>query len=126
MSFKIQHGQIIPSQGKQNQVEKSDHKAFEKTFMEAVKKTEQANQTVKMSSHAMERMSQRDIILSDEDLSKITDAVNHLESKGAKESLLLYKDLAFIASIKNKTIITAMSGHEVDTITNIDSFVKIT
>ncbi len=126
MSFKIQHGQIIPSQGKQNQIQKPDHKAFEKTFMEAVKKNEQVNQTVKMSSHAMERMSQRDITLSDEDLSKITDAVNHLESKGAKESLLLYKDLAFIASIKNKTIITAMSGNEVETVTNIDSFVKIT
>ena len=126
MSFKIQHGQIIPSQGKQNQVQKPDNKAFEKTFMEAVKRQEQVNQTVKISSHATDRMIQRDITLSDEDLSKINDAVNRLETKGAKESLLLYKDLAFIASIKNKTIITAMSGNEVDTVTNIDSFVKIT
>ncbi len=130
MSFKIQHGQIIPTQGKQNpgqnQVQKPENKAFERTLMEAVQRQQALNQTVKISSHASDRMIQRDITLSDEDLSKINDAVNRLETKGAKESLLLYKDLAFIASIKNKTIITAMSGNEVDTVTNIDSFVKIT
>ena len=130
MSFKIQHGQIIPTQGKQNPgqkpVQKPENKAFERTLMEAVQRQQALNQTVKISSHASDRMIQRDITLSDEDLSKINDAVNRLETKGAKESLLLYKDLAFIASIKNKTIITAMSGNEVDTVTNIDSFVKIT
>lgn len=126
MSFRVEHGQLIPSQGKRPELQKPDHEAFEKKLMEAMKKKGLDQQTVKISSHALERMTKREISLSQEDLKKITDTVNHLETKGAKESLLLYKDLAFITSIKNKTIITAMPAHEMDTVTNIDSFANIT
>ncbi len=122
MSFKIQNGQIIPSQGNYGKVEKGAKGDFERLYLESLQKTKE---TVKLSAHAQDRMDKRQITLNDEDMVKINDAVNTLEKKGARESLLLYKDAAFIASIRNKTIITAMRNEEIETITNIDSAVQI-
>ena len=47
------------------------------------------------------------------------------ENKGSKNSLMLYKDVALIASIENKTLITAVDKERSkDNIyTNIDSVV---
>jgi flagellar operon protein len=121
VSFRIQNGQVIPSQAKQQKAS-STGADFEKAFIDALK---QKNDSVKVSAHAQNRMDERHIALSDEDMKKIKTAVDELGEKGARESLLLYKDSAFIASISNRTIITAMNGREMGTVTNIDSAVSI-
>lgn len=121
MPFRIQNGQIIPSQV-QRQKASGTGADFEKTFIEALK---QKKDTVKVSAHAQNRMNERQIALDEEDMKKINEAVDALDEKGAKESLLLYKDSAFIASISNRTIITAMKGAELGTVTNIDSAISI-
>jgi flagellar operon protein len=122
LSFRIQNGQIIPSQQAVQQNQKSSGKDFEKAFLEALKRGKDA---VKVSAHAERRMEERQISLSEEDIDKINKAMDVLEEKGARESLLLYKDSAFIASISSRTIITAMKSGEIDTVTNIDSAVNI-
>ncbi|MBP1744188.1 MAG: hypothetical protein H6Q58_1166 [Firmicutes bacterium] len=121
MSFRIHNGQVIPSQA---QVRKpgSSGAGFEKALMDALR---QGKEPVKISAHAQSRMAERQITLSGEDMQKINEAVDELGEKGARESLLLYKDSAFIASIRNRTIITAMKGGELGTVTNIDSAVSI-
>lgn len=122
MSFKIQNGQIIPSV-QNGQVQRTKTTGdFERLYLESIQKTKE---NVKVSAHAKDRMEKREISLSEEDMKKINDAVDILDQKGAREGLLLYKDAAFIASIRNRTIITAMKDAEIETITNIDSFVKI-
>jgi flagellar operon protein len=121
LSFRIQNGQIIPSQPSVRKHESSGAD-FEKAFLEAIGK---GKADVKVSAHAGRRMEERQISLSGEDMEKINKAMDALEEKGAKESLLLYKDSAFIASISNRTIITAMKSGEVGTVTNIDSAVSI-
>ena len=122
MSYKIQQGQIqSPSQS----IPKPQGKPsgdFQRLYLESLQKLKEP---VKVSAHAKVRMDQRDIALSADDLDKINSAVDQLEKKGAKESLLLYKDAAFIASVQNRTIITAMKDAEIDTVTNIDSLMKI-
>ena len=80
---------------------------------------------VKLSSHAEKRLLERQIYLQKSDMNKLTDAIERLEEKGARESLMIYKDMAFIASIKNRTIITAMGSKDLDIITNIDSAVIV-
>lgn len=47
--------------------------------------------------------------------------------KGARDSLILYKDVALVASIKNRTIITAVDRDESkgNVFTNIDSVVLL-
>lgn len=81
---------------------------------------------LKISSHAQKRLDQRGFALADTDMNQLNSAVDELQQKGSENSLLLYKDLALIASVRNRTIITALDQDEVDTITNIDStkFVK--
>lgn len=122
MSFKIQNGQIIPSIQSGNIQKNKPTGEFERLYLETIQKK---NASVKVSAHAKERMNKREIILSEADMDKINQAVDTLDKKGAREGLLLYKDAAFIASVRNRTIITAMKDGEIETITNIDSFVKI-
>ena len=80
-----------------------------------------------ISAHAAQRLNSRNIDIKDDDMKKINDGINMAESKGAKQSLILYKDMALITSIKNRTVITAMDKNESKgkIITNIDSVVMI-
>ncbi|MCJ7688612.1 MAG: flagellar biosynthesis protein [Clostridiaceae bacterium] len=80
-----------------------------------------------ISSHAAQRLSTRNIDFNDDDMKKINTGINMAEGKGAKQSLILYKDMALITSIKNRTVITALdkNGSEPSIITNIDSVVMI-
>jgi flagellar operon protein len=77
------------------------------------------------SAHAQKRLNSRDINLSDQDLNKLTNAVEKAASKGARDSLLLLNNLAFIVNIPHRTVVTAIDeGSMKDNIfTNIDSAV---
>ena len=70
-------------------------------------------------------MEERNIKLEESDMNALKDAIIDLEKKGAKESLMLYKDMAFIASVRNRTIITTMNNNEMDVVTNIDSAIIV-
>ncbi|MTI65717.1 MAG: flagellar protein [Firmicutes bacterium] len=85
------------------------------------------NTNVKISAHAQKRLNQRDLNLDNKDMKALEKAMDKAKNKGARESLLLYKDMAFITSIKNKTIITAMDkkNSKSDVFTNIDSAVIV-
>lgn len=80
---------------------------------------------LKFSNHALKRLENRNISLSDADLGKIQDAVEKAELKGAKDSLVMMKDTAFIVNIPNKTVVTAMplNNSDENIFTNIDSVV---
>ena len=82
-----------------------------------------AKSEVSFSAHAAERMKARGIDLSDEELSKLDDAVSKMASKGARESLIYMNDVALVVSIRNRTVITAMDGMSAkdNIFTNIDS-----
>lgn len=79
----------------------------------------------KFSAHAESRMKSRDINLSSEMMNKLQDAVEGAEKKGAKDTLVLMSDLAFIVNVPNKTVVTAMDGENIrdNVFTNIDSTV---
>ncbi len=82
---------------------------------------------IKLSAHARQRLKQRNIELSEADMNALSRGMQKAEEKGGKESLLLYKDLAFIASVRNRTLITAVDQKETkeNVFTNIDSAVII-
>lgn len=82
---------------------------------------------LKISAHAERRMMERNVSLSREDMQKIESAVQRAATKGSRESLVIYGDLALVASIKNRTIITAMNGRDMEdhVFTNIDSAVIV-
>ena len=83
--------------------------------------------TLKFSAHARERLNMRNISLSPEDMARMNDAVNKAAAKGAKQSLLVMDHQAFIVSVTNRTVITALDGGSMkeNVFTNIDSAVIV-
>jgi flagellar operon protein len=80
---------------------------------------------LKFSAHASSRLKSRNIEMTPDIMGKLEKAVEGAQSKGARDSLILVKDLAFIVNIPNKTVITAMDGESIkdNVFTNIDSTV---
>ena len=97
---------------------KSPGDSFESIFQKELEK-------VKFSSHALKRLEERNIELSDSEMSKINTAVERAELKGSKDSLVMMNQTAFIVNIPNRTVITAMSiaDSSENVFTNIDSVV---
>jgi flagellar operon protein len=79
------------------------------------------------SQHAETRLRQRGIVLQSEQIEHINNAIDKASSKGAKDSLILMNDLAFIVNIKNRTVVTAMDSQSLENhvFTKIDSAVII-
>lgn len=94
-------------------------------FQQVLKQEMHQTQELKFSRHALERLNARSITLDKECLSRLNEAVSRAQAKGSRESLVLLDDLAFVVSVKNKTVITAVDGeHRKENVfTNIDSAV---
>ncbi len=82
-----------------------------------------AEKKVTFSQHALQRMQDRSLDLSEQDLAKLDDTVAKMAQKGAKESLIYLNNIALVVSVTNKTVITAMDGTSAkdNIFTNIDS-----
>ncbi|HTX99587.1 MAG TPA: TIGR02530 family flagellar biosynthesis protein [Bacteroidota bacterium] len=80
---------------------------------------------LKFSKHAQERLSARNITLNEADLSSLQQAVSKADEKGSQDSLILLRDTAFIVSVKNRTVVTAVDAAAAknNVFTNIDSAV---
>jgi flagellar operon protein len=82
---------------------------------------------LKFSAHAQARLQSRNITLSTEDLVRLKQGVAQAAAKGARESLVLKDNVAFVVSIKNNTVITAVDAQSMqgNVFTNIDSAVIV-
>ncbi len=104
-----------------SQIQRNDEKDFSKILSEKLQEKTQ----IKFSSHAMERIRKRNIVITGEDMKNIENALKEAEKKGAKEALLVGNRFSLIVSVKNKTIITAIDEESMrnNIFTNIDSAV---
>jgi len=95
------------------------------SFSDVLKSRLERDAGISFSAHAVERLRERDITLERPELARLSDAVSRAEDKGAGETLVLLDDLAFIVNVRNKTVVTAMSGKTIleHVFTNIDSTV---
>lgn len=112
----------IPAQIGRSDAETGKSRGFGDILREEISKS-----GITISKHAFERLESRNIKLDGIDLGKLKDAMDRIGQKGGCESLILYKDTAFIASIKNRTIITAVDreSSKENVFTNIDSAVVL-
>ncbi|WP_308639249.1 TIGR02530 family flagellar biosynthesis protein [Paenibacillus silvisoli] len=85
------------------------------------------NSVLNFSSHAEIRMAQRGISFKPETLSKIVTAIDQAAAKGAKDSLVVYRDIAMIVNVPSRTVVTAMDGSSLqgNVFTKIDSAVIV-
>jgi flagellar operon protein len=82
-------------------------------------------QQLRFSGHALERLERRGIAVDPQTVSRLSEGVGRAAAKGSRQSLVLVDRTAFVVSVPNRTVITAVGE---DTIrdrvfTNIDSAV---
>ena len=110
----------------ENAVERQSQSTGAGSFAEILRQ-ETAKQVgeLKFSSHATSRLASRRIELSAAQMKSLNEAVSRAADKGCRESLVLMGNLAFVVSVKNKTVITVMDGEHMkeNVFTNIDSAV---
>lgn len=100
------------------------------SFQDVLNRTaHSANKTgeVRFSKHAANRLAERNIELTDNQMERLQEGAVKAGAKGINESLVLVDQLAFIVNVPNHTVITAMNQTEADenVFTNIDGAVII-
>ena len=88
-------------------------------------KTTETNGELRFSKHAANRLADRSITLSDNQMNRLTEGAKKAGEKGIKESLVMVDQLAFIVNVPNNTVITAMDQSQANEniFTNIDGAV---
>ena len=77
------------------------------------------------SKHALERLSRRGVDVNTQTLGRLTEGIQRAANKGAGTSVVFVDGTAFVASVKNNTVITAVTPEAMKShvFTNIDSAV---
>jgi flagellar operon protein len=83
------------------------------------------SQPLQFSRHALARVQRRGIELDSATLGRLSDGVGRAASKGSRDSLVLVDGTAFVVSVSNRTVITAVGSEQMkdNVFTNIDSAV---
>lgn len=132
MSYRIINGNICslePLSGGQNtQTLKNTSKKLSNTnkiseFQSVLNNVVTKKDDITISKHAALRLN--DVNFTDEDMTRIKRGFEIAKEKNSKNAVMIYKDTALIASIENKTIITAVNKDRAkdNVFTNIDSVV---
>ena len=106
----------------------STAKPFSELLEERIQdKVSPKEEGLKFSAHAQTRLESRGIHLNPDEMIQLQNAVNKVRDKGSKESLILTDKAAFIVSVKNQTVITAVDRNNLkeNIFTNIDSTIMI-
>ncbi|MBI5058312.1 hypothetical protein HZB60_00865 [candidate division KSB1 bacterium] len=85
------------------------------------------SQPVNFSAHAQSRLVSRQIQLTDTQLARLQNGVEQAAQKGAKDSLVMLDNLAFIVNVPNRKVVTALDGANTqgNVFTQIDSAVIV-
>jgi flagellar operon protein len=84
---------------------------------------EQAN--IKFSNHAQKRLDTRSIEMDQNSMNRLSSAVDKAQAHGAKESLVLMDDLAFVVNVRDRMVVTTvdMNRRKEGVFTQIDTVV---
>jgi len=123
VNWPVQPGRSVEQQKKGKT--KTPEKKPDVSFKEVMNKELQEKTGVNFSKHAQNRIISRGIDLAEEDLELLGDGVDKAREKGARDTLIMVNSVAYVVSIENKTVITAIDGGSIrdNVFTNIDSAV---
>ena len=82
---------------------------------------------LKFSKHAANRLSTRNIELTQGQIDRLQEGTRKAEAKGINDSLVIVDSLAFIVNVSSNTVVTAMEQSETqdNIFTNIDGAVIV-
>ncbi len=97
------------------------------SFQDILRQKSEGTGKLKFSKHAMGRLADRNIELSDSQLERLEVGTKKAEQKGIRDSLVIVDQLAFIVNVPNQTVVTAMDSTETNDniFTNINGAVII-
>jgi len=111
-----------PVQSQKNHIGSADSNTV-KSFSEILSDKLTQSSELKFSAHALRRLEERQVDMSSGSLNRLNDALRQLDAKGSVNSVILMDETAFVVSVKNRTVVTAVdniaAGNNV--FTNIDS-----
>ncbi len=92
-------------------------------FADILQKSVEQNSSVQFSAHAVKRLEERSLQISPNEIERLNNGVKEVNAKGAKNSLIMVDDTAFVVSVRNKMVITAIDKTQTasNVFTNIDS-----
>lgn len=124
LSIEQLQDQYLKNSGKASGITTKDGQSFGQIFNQKTQDTAEAAE-LKFSKHAMNRLEERNIALTDNQLERLSDGTKKAGEKGINESLVLVDSLAFIVNVNNNTVITAMDQTQAsdNVFTNIDGAV---
>ena len=85
----------------------------------------QGNGALQFSKHAMERLQRRGIVANNATVRRLEHGVEMAAGKNARDAVVMVDNTAFVVSVKNRTVITAIDSAQMrhHVFTNIDSAV---
>ena len=95
------------------------------SFANVLAERVQSGGGVTFSGHALQRIERRGIPVDQATLDRLNSGVDRAAAKGSRDSLVMVDDTAFVVSVRNRAVITAVDReHMKDQVfTNIDSAV---
>jgi flagellar operon protein len=97
------------------------------SFGEELERQLSEGESVRFSAHAQSRLLTRQIQLSGPQMARLQHGVDQAAQKGARDSLVVMDNLAFVVSVSNRTVVTAVDGgtYHGNVFTQIDSAVIV-
>ena len=96
-------------------------------FHDLLKEKLSQSTDINFSEHAVNRVMERNIDISESQITRLNEGVKLAEQKGLKDPLILIDKTAFIVNVKKNTVITTVQSDalEGNVFTNIDGTVII-
>ncbi len=94
-------------------------------FADVLRETQGGPQAIQFSKHALQRLERRQLEVDGATLGRLGDGLDRAAGKGSRDAVVLVDDTAFVVSVKNRTVITAVGRDQMKdhVFTNIDSAV---
>jgi flagellar operon protein len=110
----------IALKGNSGKIGQSNGLTFSDLFNQALNPV---SPQIRISAHAQKRLDERNIAMTENLENSLNSALNELSAKGARDSLVITSEGAFLVNVPNRTMITAMGLDEMrdGIVTNIDS-----
>ncbi len=109
----------------QNKPAQKNKKSDAPSFKDILGDKMNGKEKLSFSKHAQKRINSRSIPVSKAELDKLNDGVEKARDKGARDSLVMVNNVAYIVSVENNTVVTAVDEESMEdnVFTNIDSAV---
>ncbi len=119
--------QIAPGTAQTNSANKVETQVTETSFGDLLKDKVLKNSNLTLTKHAVNRVEERQIDMSDENIDRLSEGVKIAEEKGLHAPLILIDRTAFIINLKNRAVVTTMNGDDLknNAFTNIDGTVIV-